>query len=143
MVQNRRDSRLLLKRNGAEKMNLKAFTTEFELSDEVVRKFYELLDFTKNNLKTKGDPKDHVLDGAEPLVHELAELISKCPPLILKADHKKEYLEADLSPELIYLDLLLKVANAPMSHLAKASIKFLVPIIDDKLRERETRNEHS
>lgn len=109
----------------------------FEWSDEIQEKMYELFDLTDKNLaENEGSPSKHVLDGAAPLIHEIAEMIKELPELKIEGAHKQEYIEADNPPELIYLDMLLKIAYAPFRFLMVATVKLLIPIIDEKLQRR-------
>lgn len=110
----------------------------FEWSDELQEKMNELFDLTDKNLtENEGSPSKHVLDGAAPLIHEIAEMIKELPELKVEGAHKQEYIEADNSPELIYLDMCLKIANSPFRFLMIATVKRLIPIIDEKLQRRE------
>ncbi len=111
----------------------------FEWSDELQGKMNELFDLTDKNLaENEGSPSKHVLDGAAPLIHEIAEMIKELPELKIEGERKQEYIEADDSPELIYLDMCLKIANAPFRFLMIATVKCLIPIIDEKLQRRES-----
>lgn len=112
----------------------------FEWSDEIQEKMNELFELTDKNLaENKGAPSEHVLDGTAPLIHEISEMIKELPELKVEGAHKQEYIEADNSPELIYLDMCLKIANAPYRFLMIAAVKTLLPIIDEKLQRRENR----
>lgn len=110
----------------------------FEWSDEIQEKMYELFELTDKNIDKNEDaaPSKHVLDGVAPLIHEIAEMIKELPELKIEGAHKQEYIEADNPPELIYLDMLLKIANAPFRFLMIATVKLLIPIIDEKLQRR-------
>ncbi len=111
----------------------------FEWSEELQGKMNELFDLTDKNLaENEGSPSKHVLDGAAPLIHEIAEMIKELPELKIEGERKQEYIEADDSPELIYLDMCLKIANAPFRFLMIATVKCLIPIIDEKLQRRES-----
>lgn len=109
-----------------------------EWSDELQEKMNELFDLTDKNLaENEGSPPSkHVLDGAAPLIHEISEMIKELPELKIEGAHRQEYIEADNSPELIYLDMCLKIANAPFRFLMIATVKLLIPIIDEKLQRR-------
>lgn len=110
----------------------------FEWNDEIQQKMNELLELTNKNIaETEGAPSKHVLDGAAPLIHEIHEMINELSELKIEGSHKQAYFEADYLPELIYLDMCLKIANAPFRFLAIATIKCLIPIIDEKLQRRE------
>lgn len=111
----------------------------FEWSDELQEKMNELFVLTDKNLaENEGSPPSkHVLDGAAPLIHEISEMIKELPELKVEGAHKQEYIEADDPPELIYLDMCLKIADAPFRFLMIATVKCLIPIIDEKLQRRE------
>lgn len=110
----------------------------FEWSDEIQKKMNELFELTDKNIaEYEESSSEHVLDGAAPLIHEISEMIKELPELKVEGAHKQEYIEADDSPELIYLDMCLKIANAPFRFLMIATVKLLIPIIDEKLQRRE------
>lgn len=97
----------------------------------------ELIELTGKNIDENEDaPSKHVLDGAAPLIHEIAEMIKQLPELKVEGTHKQEYIEADNPPELIYLDMLQKINAAPFRFLMIATVKLLIPIIDEKLQRR-------
>lgn len=109
----------------------------FEWSDELQEKMNELLELTDKNLaENEGSPSKHVLDGAAPLIHEISEMIKELPELKIEGVHRQEYCEADNPPELIYLDMCSKIANAPFRFLMIVTVKLLIPIIDEKLQRR-------
>ncbi|MBQ5825257.1 MAG: hypothetical protein IIW48_10690 [Clostridia bacterium] len=109
----------------------------FEWSDELQEKVCELMELTGKNIDENEDaPSKHVLDGAAPLIHEITEMIKELPELKIEGAHKQEYIETDNPPELIYLDMLLKIADAPFRFLMIATVKLLIPIIDEKLQRR-------
>ena len=109
----------------------------FDWSDELQEKMNELFDLTDKNLaENEGSPSKHVLDGVAPLIHEISEMIKELPELKIEGAHRQEYIEADNSPELIYLDMCLKIANSPFRFLMIATVKCLIPIIDEKLQRR-------
>lgn len=110
----------------------------FEWSDEIQEKMYELFELTGKNVEdNKESPSKHALDGAAPLIHEITEMIKELPELKIEGARKQEYLEADCPPELIYFDMLQKIADAPFRFLVVATVKLLIPIIDEKLQQRE------
>ena len=110
----------------------------FEWNDELQEKVCELIELTGKNIDENEDaPSKHVLDGAAPLIHEIAEMIKQLPELKVEGTHKQEYIEADNPPELIYLDMLQKINAAPFRFLMIATVKLLIPIIDEKLQRRD------
>lgn len=111
---------------------------EFDWSDELQEKMNELFELTEKNIvENIGSPSKHVLDGAAPLIHEISEMTKELPELKVEGVHKQEYIEADNPPELIYLDMCLKIANSPFRFLMIATVKCLIPIIDEKLQRRD------
>ena len=112
---------------------MKADFDNLLVTPEIFDLMAALIEFCQNNIAEKGN--EHVLDGAEDKVHEIAEKIRELPPTGFSDKMKEDYLRDDLTPELIYFDLLLKITNAPFKLLMHANIKALIPIIDDKLRE--------
>jgi len=110
----------------------------FEWNDELQEKVCELMELTGKNIDEHEDkPSKHVLDGAAPLIHEIAEKIKELPELKVEGTQKDEYIEADCPPEVIYFDMLQKISNAPFRFLMIATVKLLIPIIDEKLQRRE------
>ena len=110
----------------------------FEWNDELQEKVCELMELTGKNLDENEDaPSKHVLDGAAPLIHEIAEMIKELPELKVEGALKDEYIEANCPPDVIYFDMLQKISNAPFRFLMIATVKLLIPIIDEKLQRRE------
>ena len=108
-----------------------------EWSEEIQKKMNELFELTNKNVEdNKESPSEHVLDGAAPLIHEIAEMIKELPELKIEGAHKQEYTEADNPPELIYWDMCMKMTYAPFRFLMIATAKLLIPIIDEKLQRR-------
>ena len=69
------------------------------------------------------------------LIHEIAE---KCNEIqIVKETQEQSEKYADgLSAEEVYLDMLLKVVQAPTKLHMMMSVRMLIPIVDRKLREK-------
>lgn len=109
----------------------------FEWSDELQEKMNELFDLTDKNLaENEGSPSKHVLDGAAPLIHEIVEMIKQLPELKVEEVAKDEYIDMNYPPEAIYFDMLQKISDAPFRYLMIATVKLLIPIIDEKLQRR-------
>ena len=102
-----------------------------------MNELFELTD--KNIAEYEESSSEHVLDGTAPLIHEISEMIKELPELKVEGALRDEYIKADYSPEMIYLDMCLKAANAPYRFLMIAAVKTLLPIIDEKLQRRENR----
>lgn len=69
------------------------------------------------------------------LIHEIAE---KCNtiPIVEKTKEQAEDYAKELSAEQVYLDMLVKIVEAPTAIHMKMSAKLLIPIISRKLKER-------
>lgn len=69
------------------------------------------------------------------LIHEIAE---KCNtiPIVEKTKEQAEDYAKELSAEQVYLDMLVKIVEAPTVIHMKMSAKMLIPIISRKLKER-------
>ena len=70
------------------------------------------------------------------LIHKIAERCNDIPIVQDTEAQAKEYAK-DLSAEQVYLDMLVKIVNAPTAIHMKMSVKMLMPIISRKLKERE------
>lgn len=127
-------------------MTFEEFTAELEklsLDKEFEDKFCDMLEKIEKKIEKHKTGHFKFDDEAKAMVHELAEMIRKRPAAIPYTQHrmqsKRLYLEAvaDKEPELIYLDMLVKVAEAPTRYHLAGTILTLIPIIDDKLSKGE------
>ena len=127
-------------------MTFEEFTAELEklsLGEELEDKFYDMLEKIIKKIENHKTGRLKFDDEAKAMVHELAEMIRKRPAAIPftpeRMQQKQLYLEAiaDKEPELIYLDMLVKVAEAPTRYHLAGAILTLIPIIDDKLSKGE------
>lgn len=124
-------------------MNFTELLEYFSIPDEAMDKFYELVEETEKLLDIP--EKDMIpvrfLDRNAQLIFEIENIIKDGTKII--DDRKDSYMElAGIVPaEQVYLDLLLKVAEAPTKIHIMACIKNLIPIIADKLRERAENDE--
>lgn len=69
------------------------------------------------------------------LIHEIAEMCNAIPIVQKTKDQVKDY-GKELSAEQVYLDMLVKIVDAPTAIHMKMSAKMLIPIISRKLKER-------
>lgn len=69
------------------------------------------------------------------LIHEIAEKCNTIPIVEKTQEQAEEYAES-LSAEQVYLDMLVKIVDAPTAIYMKMSAKMLIPIISRKLKER-------
>lgn len=69
------------------------------------------------------------------LIHEISEKCKGIPIVERTREQAEDYAE-DLTAEQVYCDMLCKVVDAPTTLHMKCSIRILIPIIDQKLRER-------
>lgn len=69
------------------------------------------------------------------LIHEIAEKCSKIL-IVEKTKEQAEDYAKELSAEQVYLDMLVKIVDAPTAIHMKMSAKMLIPIISRKLKER-------
>lgn len=73
--------------------------------------------------------------GSVELIHEIAEKCSTIPIVEKTQEQAEEYAEG-LSAEQVYLDMLVKIVDAPTAIHMRLSAKMLIPIISRKLKER-------
>lgn len=69
------------------------------------------------------------------LIHEIAEMCNAIPIVQKTKNQVKDY-GKELSAEQVYLDMLVKIVDAPTAIHMKMSAKMLIPIISRKLKER-------
>lgn len=69
------------------------------------------------------------------LIHEIAEACNDIPIVQKTKEQAEDYAEG-LSAEQIYMDMLVKIVEAPTAIHMKMSAKMLIPIISRKLKER-------
>lgn len=75
-------------------------------------------------------------DEARQLIHEISEECMKTTIILDNKDRAEDY-GRELSAEDVYVDMLLKIVQAPTTvHMLMSAI-LLIPIIDQKLREEE------
>lgn len=74
-------------------------------------------------------------DEAKQLIHEIAEKCNEISIVQKTQEQAEEYAE-ELSAEQIYLDMLVKIVEAPTAIHMKMSTRLLIPIISRKLKER-------
>ncbi len=69
------------------------------------------------------------------LIHKIAE---ECNTIstVKKTQHEREEYAKGLSAEEIYIDMLIKIVDAPTSIHMRLAPKMLIPIISQKLKER-------
>lgn len=72
-------------------------------------------------------------DEAKQLIHEISEECMKASMIVENKDRADEYGKG-LSAEDVYMDMLLKIVNAPTSLHMLMSARMLIPVIDKKLR---------
>ena len=69
------------------------------------------------------------------LIHLIAEECKDIPIVKRMQEQAGDYAK-DLTAEQVYYDMLCKIVDAPTTLHMKCSIRMLVPIIDQKLKER-------
>ena len=69
------------------------------------------------------------------LIHEIAEMCNEIPIVQKTKEQAEDYAEG-LSAEQVYMDMLVKIVEAPTAIHMKMSAKMLIPIISRKLKER-------
>lgn len=69
------------------------------------------------------------------LIHQIAEKCSTIPIVKETREQSDEYAE-DLSAEQVYMDMLVKIVEAPTAVHMEMSAKLLISIISRKLKER-------
>lgn len=69
------------------------------------------------------------------LIHDTAELCQTIP-IVEKTKEQAEEYAKDLSAEQVYVDMLVKIVEAPTTLHMICSARMLIPIIDSKLKER-------
>lgn len=69
------------------------------------------------------------------LIHEIAEMCNEIPIVQKTKEQAEDYAEG-LSAEQVYMDMLVKIVEAPTAIHMKMSVKMLIPIISRKLKER-------
>lgn len=69
------------------------------------------------------------------LIHEIAEMCNEIPIVQKTKEQVEDYAEG-LSAEQVYMDMLVKIVEAPTAIHMKMSAKMLIPIISRKLKER-------
>ena len=69
------------------------------------------------------------------LIHEIAEKCNTIPIVEQTKEQAEDYAK-ELSAEQIYLDMLVKIVEAPTAIHMIMSAKLLIPIISRKLKER-------
>ncbi len=69
------------------------------------------------------------------LIHEIAEMCNDIP-IVQRTKEQAEDYAKELSAEQVYLDMLVKIVDAPTAIHMKLSAKMLIPIISRKLKER-------
>ena len=69
------------------------------------------------------------------LIHEIAEMCNEIP-IVQKTKKQAEGYAEGLSAEQVYMDMLVKIVEAPTAIHMKMSAKMLIPIIRRKLKER-------
>ena len=121
-------------------MTINEFMEEFQFPEAAQDKLEKLIELTEDQIAETGT--GYVFDEpAAKLVHEIHDLIGEFKRSAETSREIAEYEEMDLSAEYVYLDMLLKIGRAPTRLHYIGSVKWLIPIIDKKLREREKENE--
>ena len=69
------------------------------------------------------------------LIREIAEMCNDIPIVQKTKEQAEDYAEG-LSAEQVYMDMLVKIVEAPTEIHMKMSAKMLIPIIGRKLKER-------
>lgn len=125
-------------------MEFSEMIDQLSIPEEAMNKFYELVEENEKILyaldKNELLSRSRFLDSKADYIYEIENLMKDCPKTTFEG--REEYVSkytksAGVVPaEVVYLDLLLKVANAPTRLHIMASIKNLIPIIAEKLRER-------
>lgn len=69
------------------------------------------------------------------LIHEIADMCNEIPIVQKTKEQAEDYAEG-LSAEQVYMDMLVKIVEAPTAIHMKMSAKMLIPIISRKLKER-------
>lgn len=72
-------------------------------------------------------------DAHKGLIHEISELCNTIPLVQDTKEQAEKYAEG-FSAEEIYLDMLLKIVEAPTEIHMRMSVRMLIPIIDRKLK---------
>ena len=75
-------------------------------------------------------------DAHKQLISEISELCNNIPLVQDTKEQAEEYAK-DLSAEQVYVDMLVKIVEAPTTLHMRCSARMLIPIIDRKLKERE------
>lgn len=110
---------------------------DFGVSDEVMKKFLELVSETGKHGYCEFNEKE------ENLIFAIEEMLSDPEVEVIDLKAQKEYLESikDLEAEQVYLDLLFKFSYAAVPLLAQASIRRLMPVVAEKIRERKGKSQ--
>lgn len=95
--------------------------------EEKIIKILELVQIKKDNTV-------EFSEEAKKLIHEVAEKCRKLPVYKDNID-KADIYKADITAGEIYLDMCLKIVNAPTQIHMMAVPKMMLPVIDDKLQE--------
>lgn len=69
------------------------------------------------------------------LIHEIADMCNEIPIVQKTKEQAEDYAEG-LSAKQVYMDMLVKIVEAPTAIHMKMSAKMLIPIISRKLKER-------
>ena len=125
-------------------MELNEMIEQLSIPEEAMSKFYELMEEVEKYIDKHQNEKlssSKCLDRYADHIFELENLMKDLPKTTFEGreEYVKSYYDTvNFCPaEQVYLDLLLKVAGAPTRLHIMASIKNLIPIIADKLRERK------
>lgn len=95
--------------------------------EEKIIKIMQLVQIKKDNTV-------EFSEEAKKLIHEVAEKCRKLPVYKDNID-KTDIYKADITAGEIYLDMCLKIVNAPTQIHMMAVPKMMLPVIDDKLQE--------
>ena len=125
-------------------MELSEMIDMLSIPDEAFDKFYKLVEETEKQLdvmnKDESLTHSRFLDRKADYVYEIENLMKDCTKTAFEGreDYVSSYMELvkSVPAEQVYLDLLLKVAEAPTRLHIMACIKNLIPVIAEKLRER-------
>jgi hypothetical protein len=125
-------------------MEFSEMIDQLSIPEEAFNKFDELVDETEKMLdamaENESPSRSRFLDSKADYIYEIENLMKDCTKTTFEGreDYVSQYMKrvGVVPAEHVYLDLLLKVANAPTRLHIMASIKNLIPIIAEKLRER-------
>lgn len=78
-------------------------------------------------------------EEAKALIHEIAGSCRNSKIYQKNLERIKEYAK-DLTAAQVYMDMCIKIGDAPSAFFMLATPRMLIPVIDDKLQQMKTRD---